>query len=170
MERFASLLPANATVIDLGAGPCADSAALRALGLNVIAVDRSAGMLRIGGALFAGPRVRADLRQLPFAAASCAGVWASASLLHLPRAELSPALACVRGCMVPSGVLYLSLKRGDGEGWEQASYGPEAPRFFSYYREHELDDALHAAGFTIVAAETNVTPRETWLVRIARVC
>ena len=170
MERFASLLPANATVLDLGAGPCADAAQLQALGLNVIAVDRSAQMLRIGRTLFSGPRVRADLRQLPFAAASFSAAWASASLLHLQRSELLPTLARVHECLMPSGLLYLSLKRGDGERWEHASYGPEAPRFFCYYREHELDAALNAAGFTIVAAETESTPRETWLVRISRAC
>jgi SAM-dependent methyltransferase len=168
IERFADLLPANARVLDLGAGPCIDSPLLQALGLNVVALDRSARMLRLGRERFSGPCVRADLRQLPFAAASFAGAWASASLLHVRRAELLPALVSLRECLIPAGVLYLALKGGDGERWDETRYGPDAPRYFSYYRDDELNALLHTAGFEIVVAEARVYPRETWLVRIAR--
>src|SRR5689334_10188011 len=94
--RFRQLLAPDARVLDLGAGPCVDAAELSALGLRVVAVDRSAAMLQLGPTRFAGPRVRADLRALPFAGARFDGAWASASLLHLRREELLPALAGVR--------------------------------------------------------------------------
>jgi SAM-dependent methyltransferase len=45
MQRFKDYLPADTPVLDLGAGPCLDSAELRSLGLRVISVDRSWRML-----------------------------------------------------------------------------------------------------------------------------
>ncbi|HMI91855.1 MAG TPA: class I SAM-dependent methyltransferase [Polyangiales bacterium] len=166
--RFQQLLAPEARVLDLGAGPCADAAELSALGLRVVAVDRSAEMLRLGRARFAGPRVRADLRALTFADARFDGAWANASLLHLRREELLPALAGVRRVLRPSGVLYASLKQGDGERWDRASYGPKTPRWFTYYRDPELDAALDAAGFDLIESHTEGTVKETWLVRFAR--
>jgi SAM-dependent methyltransferase len=168
LERFQQLLPAGARVVDLGSGPCVDAAELSALGLRVVAADRSAEMLKLGRTLFAGPRVRADLRALPFPPQSFAGAWASASLLHLQRDELLPALIGVRALLVPSGVLYISLKLGEGERWEHASYSPETPRWFTYYDDAELDQALRAAGFDLIESHTEPAPKETWLVRFAR--
>jgi SAM-dependent methyltransferase len=166
--RFAQLLAAGAQVLDLGSGPCVDSPELSSLGLRVVAVDRSAPMLQLGGRHFSGPRVRADLRALPFAAGSFAGVWASASLLHLQREELTPALVAVRALLAPAGMLYASLKRGEGERWENVSFGAEKPRWFTYYSEQQLDAALYAAGFDLIESHTEGTPKETWLVRFAR--
>lgn len=171
--RFAGLLVPGAQVLDLGSGPCSDAAELAARGLRVTALDRSAEMLRLGAAHFAGTRVRGDLRRVPLASASFAGVWASASLLHLQRDELPAALAEARRVLAPGGALFASLKQGDGERWEPSYWDPMAERWFTYYREEELDRALHAAGFESLVAETRTGTRpsarpETWLMRIAR--
>ena len=97
-------------VLDLGAGPCLDSAELRSLGLRVISVDRSRRMLIAAHQEIPGPRVQADMRQLTFRPNCIAGVWACASLLHLDRDELVPALSGIRNVLVSSGVLFVSLK------------------------------------------------------------
>jgi len=170
MVRFAAAVPAGGVVLDLGAGPCHDSAQLRALGLSVISLDRSKHMLNVASERFPGARVQADLRQLPFRPNSIAGVWASASLLHLDRHELAPALAGVREVLVESGVLFMSLKRGAGEGWETTKYGGEAPRWFTYWHEQDVDAALLAAGFDLVEAATRAGTEVEWLMRIARRC
>jgi hypothetical protein len=52
-----------------------------------------------------GPRVQADMRQLTFRPNCIAGVWACASLLHLERDELVPAVSGIRNVLVSSGVL-----------------------------------------------------------------
>jgi ubiquinone/menaquinone biosynthesis C-methylase UbiE len=114
IARFAAAMPAGATVLDLGAGPGADSAGLRAHGLRVVGLDYSLGMLRAGMREFPGPRVQADARHLPLASSAVAGVWASASLLHVPERELSGALAEVRRVLRAPGLLYVSVKRGAG--------------------------------------------------------
>lgn len=168
MHRFREQLPSDAPVLDLGAGPCLDSAELRSLDLRVISVDRSRHMLIAAQQEFPGPRVQADMRLLPFRANCLAGVWACASLLHLDRDELSPALAGIRSVLVSSGVLFLSLKHGSGERWDTSKFGPDAPRWFTYWSEDEVDTSLESAGFEIVASASQAIGQDIWIARIAR--
>ena len=167
MRRFTELLPSNGPVLDLGAGPCLDSAELRALGLEVISVDRSRPMLIAARQETPGPRVQADMRQLTFRPDCIAGVWACASLLHLERDELVPALSGIRNVLVPSGVLFVSLKYGSGEAWDTSKFGPDAPRWFTYWSDDDLDASLGSAGFEIVESATEEGLRNRWIVRIA---
>lgn len=45
-------------------------------------------------------------------------VWARASLLHVPRAEMGDVLTRLRRALRPAGLLYASFKYGMDEGWE----------------------------------------------------
>jgi SAM-dependent methyltransferase len=44
------------------------------------------------------------------------GVWASASLLHAPAAELTSDLARIHRALKPGGLFVASFKAGNGEG------------------------------------------------------
>jgi SAM-dependent methyltransferase len=168
MQRFKKQLQSSGPVLDLGAGACFDSAELRSLGLGVISVDRSWGMLTAAREELPGPRVQADIRQLPVPPDCVAGVWACASLLHLGRDELLPAVSGIRTVLVSKGALFVSLKYGSGEGWDTARYGPDAPRWFTYWSEDDLDTVLRSAGFEILHSATDVGPHNRWIARIAR--
>ena len=168
MQRFKEQLPSGGPVVDLGAGPCLDSAELRSLGLCVISVDRSWRMLVAAHEEIAALRVQADLSQLPFRPDSLAGVWACASLLHLDRDQLVPAVSDIRAALVAYGALFVSLKYGSGEAWETSRYGPEAPRWFTYWSEDDLDSALRSAGFDILESATQAVQHDRWIARIAR--
>jgi ubiquinone/menaquinone biosynthesis C-methylase UbiE len=165
LERFAERLGAGARVLDLGAGPGCDSAELRRLGLKAVSLDLSLGMLRAGVREFPGPRIQADARQLPLRDGSLAGVWANASLLHLSPEEAAAALREVRRVLCVPGLLHVSVKSGDGAGWESERYGE--PRWFQYWTGADLDTLLMTAGFEITASGSNSTPRADWLVRQA---
>lgn len=168
MRRFREQLPVNGPVLDLGAGPCLDSAELRSLGLRVISLDRSRQMLIAAQQEVPGARVQADMRQLTFRANCFAGVWASASLLHLQRDELIPALSGIGRVLVPAGVVFMSLKYGSGGTWETAKFGPEAPRWFTYWTDEEVDVALRSAGFEVVESANAVISQVMWIARMAR--
>jgi ubiquinone/menaquinone biosynthesis C-methylase UbiE len=165
LERFAERLGSGAAVLDLGAGPGFDSAELRRLGLRVVSLDLSLGMLRAGLREFPGPRVQADARQLPFPDATFAGVWASASLLHLTPRDAATALREARRVLRASGLLHVSLKSGAGAEWEAERYGE--PRWFQYWSAPDLDALLAASGLEVVGSWANSTPRADWLVRHA---
>jgi SAM-dependent methyltransferase len=168
MRSFAALLPSEGVVLDLGAGPCQDSSELRGLGLRVMSLDRSRQMLTVAASQFPGPRVQADLRHLPLQDRSLSGVWACACLLHLDRAEVAPALEGIARALVPGGVLFISVKDGEGERCDTSAYGDGVPRWFTYWSGEGIDAALRRAGFEIVDSVTGLGPKEVWHVRLAR--
>jgi SAM-dependent methyltransferase len=168
MRSFAALLPSRGVVLDLGAGPCQDSAQLRGLGLQVTSLDRSRQMLTVAASQFPGPRVQADLRHLPVRDGSLSGVWACACLLHLDRVEVAPALAGIARALVPGGGLFVSVKDGEGERCDTSAYGSDVPRWFTYWSGEGIDAALRGAGFEIVDSVTRAGPNDVWHVRLAR--
>lgn len=167
LDGFRARLAAGALVLDVGAGPGADSAELRARGLRAVAVDLSLGMLKEGAASLPGPRVQADMRRLPFGPVAD-GIWANASLLHLPRAEVPAVLRELARVLRPEALLYLAVKEGTGEGYDEERYGAGNPRFFTYWEPEALDAALSGAGFRIEHSRSTRGPRDRWLQRLAR--
>ena len=164
LRNFASKLPPG-SVLDLGCGPGFDGDQLRKWGHLVVGLDRTKHALRLAGENYPGPYACADIRALPIRG-SLAGVWASASLLHLEPAELAHALRSVRQRLVPHGVLWLSMKEGHGSGWD-FTYGKQHPRWFTYWSPQELDRALTDAGFEISESNSSAGARNTWLHRLA---
>ena len=93
--------------------------------------------------------VQADLRRPPFAPQRFDGIWARASLLHMPRAGFDRALAeLVRLLRKPGGVLYLALKGGQGEQWVTGGSGRRT--FFAYYQPDEIETSLARTGFQVL--------------------
>ncbi|MGD8859949.1 MAG: class I SAM-dependent methyltransferase [Myxococcales bacterium] len=167
IARFVDQLPAPGPVLDLGCGPGWDSAELHARGADAIALDLSEAMLRVAVERYPGPRVQADMRRLPFAAATFAGVWSNASLLHLSREDFSEALREARRVLLPSGLMRLTLKTGQPDGFD-AKYGADSPRWFTYWDDASLDARIERAGFRTLQGETKEAPSSTWLIRLLR--
>lgn len=169
LTLFASLLARGAAVLDAGCGPGFDGALLRERGLQVVGLDRSYAMVQVGQERYPGLYVQGDLLRLPFARGELSGIWASATLLHLPRREFGPALCEFARVLGPGGLLYLSLKEGDGEQWRADACGREAPRFFAYWQPEALDAALAGAGFAAIAAWREPGRTANWLNRIVHI-
>jgi SAM-dependent methyltransferase len=68
------------------------------------------------------------------------GIWASASVLHVPHAEISDVLNRFARALNPQGILYVSLKEG------QSEQIAEDGRFFSYFTLNEFSDSLTRSG------------------------
>ena len=139
-------------------------AGLRGRGLRAIGLDFSLGMLRAGAAEFPGARVQGDARRLPFGDGAVAGVWASASLLHLDRDDAQRALGEARRVLRPAGLLFVSVKAGEGAEGERAL----RPAALLPDWSAEISIALlDSTGFRVVDGGTGASPRADWLVRVA---
>ena len=169
IDRFAAMLVAygldEQLVLDVGCGPGFDAAILRDLGLRVAGVDRSLAMLEIGRREYPGSFLQADMRYLPVAPC-IGGLWVSASLLHLDRQDLPATLERFADALVPGGLLYLSLKIGEGDGWNYKLYN--RPRHFTYWQPEKLDPLLDDVGLQIVDGWEGDGEIEHWLIRFAR--
>jgi ubiquinone/menaquinone biosynthesis C-methylase UbiE len=165
-RRFAARLSAGARVLDVGCGPAHDTAGLHELGLRAAGFDCSRGMLaQARGDL---PLVLGDMRQLPVRDGALDGLWVCASFLHIPKHDALAVLAELRRVLRPGGVLFISVKRGQGQRW--IAHGSGGQRFFVFYQEHELDALLTAAGFAVREGwldADHLGQPEPWIVRLA---
>lgn len=165
MDRFCAYLPDDAVVVDVGCGPGMDVALLCARGPNAFGIDLSEAMLNLAQREFGVNCAQADMRLLPFRS-NVDGLWACASLLHLPAAEARRTLEGFARALAPAGVLFLAVKGGSGEFWDEA-YGHDAPRFVKLWEASDLDRVLAAAGFCVVEAWREEAGTHPWLNRLA---
>ncbi|MGW4403250.1 class I SAM-dependent methyltransferase [Nonomuraea sp. NPDC004702] len=164
-DRFASALPAGATVADLGCGPGRESAWFAGRGLTTVGVDLSIEMARLATGRGV-PTVLGDLRHPPLSPASLDGLWSAAALVHVPSEQTEATLRAWHAALRPGGVLALITALGDSEGWEPVPYRTEYERWFVHRDAGDLLAVLDAAGFAVAWHETNVTHR-TWFSVLA---
>lgn len=113
-ERFAKLLSPGARVLDAGCGSGRDARAFLALGFQVTAFDASPRLAALAREHTGLPVEVRTFQEVTWREAFD-GIWASASLLHVPRAELPSVMRRLRDALVPGGVWHLSFKYGAGE-------------------------------------------------------
>lgn len=135
-------------VLDVGCGPGSDAAVFADRGLDVVGADVTQSFLLEASEDVAGAFCRGDARSLPFADDTFDGVWACASLHHVPRSDLPAALAECHRVLRPAGAFFCSVKRGDGAEFEaDTDHGGGDDRFFAYYTGAAFEDLLADAGF-----------------------
>jgi superfamily II DNA or RNA helicase/SAM-dependent methyltransferase/SOS-response transcriptional repressor LexA len=113
-QRFLAHIPVGGLILDAGCGSGRDTKAFVDQGFRVVAFDGSERMAELA-TRHSGQQV--TLRQFADVSENACydGVWACASLLHLPLAEIPGAIARLWTAMKPGGVAYLSFKHGCGE-------------------------------------------------------
>jgi len=129
------------TILDLGCGPGRDLVAFRDRGHEAIGLDGSARFVEMARAASGCEVLHQSFFALELPARRFDGIFANASLFHVPVQELPRVLGALRAALKPRGVLFSSNPRGHGEeGWNGG-------RFAVY---HDLDGwrrHLTAAGF-----------------------
>ena len=111
-------------ILDLGCGPGRDLGTFLRLRHRPVGLDGSREFVRMAQA-DAGCEVwYQDFLALCLPAARFDGVFANASLFHVPPAELPRVLRDLHATLKPGGVLFSSNPRGDNqEGWSNGRYG-----------------------------------------------
>ena len=163
-KEFCALLPAGSRILDVGCGAGRDMAQFRSRGFFVAGMDLSIGMLREAASRAPGAYIAGDMTALPFSRPSFDAAWVNASLLHLPRKAAPGVLTGIHSLLKSSGVLYLSLKEGEGEIWEQR----EGQRFFTFYQAEEVIRILEQAGFSLLKTWTEPAKSFNWLNSFSR--
>ena len=129
------------TILDFGCGPGRDLKTFSALGHIAIGLDgaeRFVTMARVD----TGCEVwLQDFLQLDLPDAYFDGVFANASLFHVPTQELARVLQQLHSTLKPGGVLFSSNPRGaNQEGWNHGRYG-------AYHDADTWRQVMCAAGF-----------------------
>ncbi len=128
-------------ILDFGCGPGRDLKTFVDLGHRAVGLDgavRFAAMahLHSGCEVWHQEFLQVDLPDKRFD-----GVFANATLFHVPSQELPRVLLELRATLKPGGVLFSSNPRGDNEeGWNQGRYGV-------FYDLEHWRQYMSAAGF-----------------------
>ena len=111
-------------ILDFGCGPGRDLRAFAKRGHLPIGLDGTETFVRMARE-HAGVEVwQQDFLALELPAAAFDGVFANASLFHVPTRELPRVLTELFECLRPGGVLFASNPRGKNvEGWNKGRYG-----------------------------------------------
>lgn len=118
-QPFLENLPkGKQAILDVGCGSGRDSVFFANQGFDVTAIDGSQNLIdlaketdnRVNWQCMTFEEIDAQNWQNHFT-----GIWACASLLHVPFDDLSKLLNELITCLKPNGVLYASFKYGDSE-------------------------------------------------------
>lgn len=111
-------------ILDFGCGPGRDLLAFQALGHAPVGLDGCAAFVDRARQASGGEVWLQDFLDLRLPAGRFDGIFANASLFHVPAAELPRVLGQLRDSLKPGGVLFSSNPRGHNEeGWQGERYG-----------------------------------------------
>ena len=128
-------------ILDFGCGPGRDLQAFALRGHRVVGVDGAPALAEMARSHGGCEVWQQDFLRLELPDACFDGVFANASLFHVPRQELPRVLRQLHATLKPDGVLFSSNPRGDN----QESINGE--RYGAYYDLETWRDYLTAAGF-----------------------
>ena len=111
---FLERVPSGGRILDAGCGSGRDSVHFASLGFDVTAFDASPELVAMARAHCGLDVLELQFQEMEFNR-EFDGIWACASLLHLPRAEFSSVLTRFVRALVPGGVWYLSFRLGTDE-------------------------------------------------------
>ena len=111
-------------ILDFGCGPGRDLKAFAELGHIAIGLEGAADFVEMARRNSGCEVWQQDFLKLNLPEAYFDGVFANASLFHVPSQELPRVLIELNATLKPKGVLFSSNSRGrNEEGWAQGRYG-----------------------------------------------
>ena len=126
IEALLRPLPARAglAILDFGCGPGRDLLAFKAMGHAPVGLDGCPAFVDMAREASGCEVWRQDFLALDLPAQRFDGIFANASLFHIPAADLPRVLGQLRDSLKPGGVLFSSNPRGHNEeGWPGERYG-----------------------------------------------
>ena len=153
-------------ILDLGCGVGRDLRFFRACGYQAVGLDGSAAMAATARAVSGCPVWRQDLMALDLPERAFDGVFAHASLFHVPPRRLPAVLAAIRRALAPGGALFAANPLGeDEEGWL-------GDRYVCLYSERSWCRLVRRAGFRRIGCCRRPPGlprhRQTWLATLWR--
>lgn len=170
-QNIAALLqyiegPAPFSILDFGCGPGRDLVAFKKLGHTATGVDGAKKFADMARSLSGCEVWHQDFLALDLPASHFDGVFANASLFHIPSQELARVLQALHASLKPRGVLFASNPRGENtEGWNRDRYG-------AYHDLEQWRAFMSSAGFTELThyyrPESLPRDQQPWLASVWR--
>ena len=153
IKKFLEQLEEGDTILDLGCGSGRDSLTFYELGYDVTPMDAAEEMCKLAE-IHTGLEVLClSFEDMEFDKVFD-GIWACASLIHVPKVEMPDILKKIARALNDKGILYMSFKLGDFEGFR-------GERYFSDYTEDSIREMMAESGrFDVISTwvTTDVRP------------
>ena len=133
---FLENMPSTGKILDAGCGSGRDTKFFLEKGYSVVAFDNSPNMVRHAAELTGQEVLLLSFEEIEFKE-MFDGIWACASVLHVPEKNISTVLSKFTDALKDSGIIYTSFKYGGNEGIRNG-------RFFADYTEERFNQLLAA--------------------------
>ena len=130
----------NPKMLDVGCGACRDAYFFGQNGIQVYPIDASDKLARVVKEKLEINIQVMDMSDISFTE-EFELVWASASVLHLPKHEAKDVIKKCYNALKSNGLFYISVKTKQDEEFSNGE------RYFSYYEKDELAELLRPIGF-----------------------
>ncbi len=150
-QRFLEYIPADGRILDAGCGSGRDSKAFLDAGYDVVSFDASEEMCRRASEYIGRKVIKMRFEEMSFAK-EFDGIWACASLLHVPPDELPDIIKKIHKALKSGGAVYASFKYGSGTKIR-------GDRVFSDFTEKSVIPLFEGSGFKIVSNEVGTDSR-----------
>ena len=138
MEAFLKLLEEGDTILDLGCGSGRDYLTMYEMGFDVTPLDASEEMCKL-----AEIHTGLDVLQMFYEDMEFEdvfdGIWACGALVHVPKNEMPEILGRIHDALCSRGVLYMSVRKGEFEGFR-------GERYFTDYTMDSLISMISKTG------------------------
>lgn len=167
VESFLREFPDNKKldVLDFGCGPGRDLNTFKSLGHRPVGLDGSIAFCQLAIKHSGCHVIHQQFLKLELEENSFDGIFANASMFHIPSQELPGELNKLHHALRPDGILFSSNPRGNGEGWQGQRFG--------HYMEIETSKVyFEQAGFKIIhhyyRPESKPRGQQPWLAIVAK--
>ena len=150
-------------ILDIGCGPGRDLVAFKSQGHTVVGLDATPAFVEIAKKLSGCEVWQQSFLNLDLPKAEFDGIFANASLIHVPSDEMVKVLQNLHKALVVSGAIVMSMCRGNWEGYDER---PTGKRYTAAGEYHTLAPYLEQTGFAIVNhyyRPPGLTPRSSIL-------
>jgi SAM-dependent methyltransferase len=153
-------------ILDFGCGPGRDLVAFKERGHQPVGLDGTGAFVELARKQANVEVLHQDFLHLDLPNAHFDGVFANATLFHIPTSDLARVLRELRTCLRPGGVLFASNPRGDN------SEGCNGQRHCVYHDRAQWTSFLQDAGFDPIRHYYRPTGRpraeQPWLATLWR--
>ena len=152
-------------ILDLGCGPGRDMLHFKSLGHRPVGLDGSDVFCRMARNYTGCSVLHQNFLSLDLPKEGFDGIFANASLFHVPGQELSRVLKELSRSLRHGGILFSSNPRGNSEGWNDDRYG-------HYMEFNNYHTYLGEAGFEIIhhyyRPQGEPCHKQPWLAVVSR--
>ena len=166
---IAAMNKSDGKILDLGCGSGRDLVAFQEMGYQVTGLDATPAFVEMASQIAGCEVWQQSFLSLDLPSKTFDGIFANASLIHVPSVEMLGVLENLHQALSKNGILLMSMVRSDREGYSER---PTGFRYVTGWEYESLKPILEAAKFQIIDRyyRPQGSPIEecTWLVMVAQ--